>query len=138
MSGSLWSGGRGYDGTQPVNSKNAAGGGGGGYYGGGGAVDESGDNASGTGGGSGYAYPGATNISGTLGGAGNGNPSWSWSNQSVNGNGRPAHLNEYGNSIDNTPRSSFSDGDYNTYRADGTLINDRCGGNGKMIIERIS
>ena len=53
MNGSLWEGGFGYDGSQPVSSANAAGGGGGGYYGGGGAVDESGSNASGSGGGSG-------------------------------------------------------------------------------------
>ena len=138
MSGDLWEGGFGYDGSQPVNSANAAGGGGGGYYGGGGAVDEGGANASGSGGGSGYAYPGATNISGTLGGAANGNPSWSWSNSSVNGNGRPAHINEYGNSVDNTPRNSSPDGDYNTYRSNGTLINDRFGGNGKMVLQRIS
>ena len=138
MSGSLWLGGFGYDGSQPVSSANAAGGGGGGYYGGGGAVDENGANASGTGGGSGYAYPGATNVSGTLGGAGNGNPSWAWSNSSVNGNGRPGHINEYGNSIDNTSRPNSPDSDYDTYRTNGTLINDRFGGNGKMIIERIS
>tara|TARA_B100001250_G_scaffold403036_1_gene416986 strand:+ start:63 stop:1241 length:1179 start_codon:yes stop_codon:yes gene_type:complete len=138
MNGSSWLGGYGYDGSQPVGSANAAGGGGGGYYGGGGAVDESGAAASGSGGGSGYANTSlVSSISASLGGAANGNPSWTWANSSVNSSGRTNHINELGNTFDAT-ETATNNTRMDTYKTDGTTINRRYGGNGKIKIQRIS
>ena len=138
MNGSLWQGGFGYDGSNSVASANAAGGGGGGYYGGGGAVDESGSNASGSGGGSGYANTAIVgNISATVGGAANGNPAWTWANNNVNSNGRTTHINELGNTFDAGPTTT-DNSRMSTYKTDGTTINRRYGGNGKIKIQRIS
>ena len=140
MNGALWSGGRGYDGSQPVASANAAGGGGGGYYGGGGAVDESGSYASGSGGGSGYANTSVVfNVSGTVGGAANGNPSWTANASSVNGSGRSSYISANGNSQSVTDNAS-DNSEYQNYQGDGGIsyINNRYGGNGKIRIDRIS
>jgi hypothetical protein len=140
MNGKLWEGGRGYDGTQPVNSANAAGGGGGGYYGGGGAVDESYPDAGGTGGGSGYLNTSvATLVSTSIGGANNGHPSWTLSAPSVNGSGKTDFVLYNVSSYD--PSSTSSDNTrYSNYRSDGShiYINRRWGKNGWITIKRIS
>ena len=140
MNGALWSGGRGYDGTNAVGSANAAGGGGGGYYGGGGAVDETPSTGGGTGGGSGYANTGSvSNISGTNGGAANGNPSWTWSAPTVNGSGHS--LIDYTGSTFTPSINGFDNAQYTAFITNGgtsAYVNRRCGGNGYITVSRVS
>lgn len=142
MNGSLWSGGRGYDGSQTVESANAAGGGGGGYYGGGGAVDEGTLNGGGAGGGSGYADTSvATNISGSLGGANNGHCNWSWRASTVDNQGRNScGYTLYDGSTQFIGSNNSSDALYSQYQSDGTWthINYRYGDNGSIAVSRIS
>ena len=142
MNGTSWLGGSGYDGSNTVQSANAAGGGGGGYYGGGGAVDEQGPNASGSGGGSGYANTSVvSNVSGTVGGAANGNPSWTANNGSVNSNGRQGtYYNALSQSVNANNLDKFDDGAYTDWQSYGnnSYMNYRFGGNGRIRIQRIT
>lgn len=142
MNGTSWLGGSGYDGSNTVNSANAAGGGGGGYYGGGGAVDEAGPNASGAGGGSGYANTSEVfNVSGTVGGAANGNPNWSANHTPVNSSGRQGtYYSALSTSVNAGVGDKFNDAQYTDWQNYGnnTKMNYRMGGNGKIRIDRIS
>lgn len=142
MTGGLWYGGRGYDGTMAVNSVNAAGGGGGGYYGGGGAVDEVYPDAGGAGGGSGYADTNKVSVtSSSVGGANNGHCNWILSSSTVDSRGRDTCGFTLHDGTTNTPTSSSSDNTrYTNYKNDGThtFINSRYGDNGSITIKCIS
>lgn len=142
MNGSLWAGGIGYDGSQPVNSANAAGGGGGGYYGGGGAVDEDANNGGGAGGGSGYADTSVvSNITASLGGANNGHQSYSFESSSVDALGRStAGFTLYNGTNYISSASSSDNTQFQNYVNNGTetYINQRYGDNGSIAVQRIS
>ncbi len=112
--------------------------GGGGYYGGGGAADEVTADAGGAGGGSGFLNTSVgTLISTTNGGALNGDINWVWRASAVTtGDGRMTGHN--GVDYPGPTGTSMSDAQMTTYRTDGRTISSRNGGNGWVVIKKIS